>query len=220
MLRTPSIASGSRSEAMTLAQRSMPGKSWRGKDAPTTRRVAALTLALFAFALALDAGWLHAKAWLAQQLLQHAWSARTAQQAPRPWPWADTRPVARLLAPGRGIDQIVLAGDAGRSLAFGPGWAEASAVPGSQGVVVISGHRDTHFGFLRALRAGDPIELEAQASHRHYRVLSTRVADTRDERLALEPGADLLQLVTCYPFDAISAGGPLRYVVTLQPDEA
>ena len=34
----------------------------------------------------------------------------------------------------------------------------------------------------------------------------------------LTPLADdsLLSLVTCYPFDAIEAGGPMRYVVTAQ----
>jgi len=29
-----------------------------------------------------------------------------------------------------------------------------------------------------------------------------------------EPGEPALVLMTCYPFDAIVAGGPLRYVVT------
>ena len=182
------------------------------------RIVAACCLALLALGLAADAGWLHAKAWLAQQLLQQAWATtRATQQPQRPWPWADTHPVARLRVAARGIDQIVLAGDAGRTLAFGPGWAEASAVPGANGTSVISGHRDTHFAFLRELQPGDAIELESARSARRYRVVATRIADVRREQITLGAG-DTLLLVTCWPFDAVLPGGPLRYVVQAEPE--
>lgn len=186
---------------------------------PSRLRVAtAGLLALVAFGLALDAGWLHAKAWLAQALLQEAWATtRATGQPQRPWPWADMHPVARLRVPARGVDQIVLAGDAGRSLAFGPGWAQASAAPGTGGTSVISGHRDTHFAFLRELQPGDAIELESGGGRRRYRVVATQVADVRRERIALDAG-DALLLVTCWPFDAVVAGGPLRYVVRAKPE--
>ncbi len=39
----------------------------------------------------------------------------------KPWPWADTHPVARLIAPAQDADVLVLAGASGRTLAFGPG---------------------------------------------------------------------------------------------------
>lgn len=188
---------------------SAPGGAWRSR--------AALLAGLLAAGLGLDAGWLHAKAWLAQALLQQAWTAtRAAQTAHKPWPWADTHPVARLRVAAHGVDQIVLAGDAGRSLAFGPGWAEASAAPGQAGPSVISGHRDTHFAFLQALAPGDAIELESPRGTRRYVVAALRVADVRREALALD-GRDALWLVTCWPFDALSAGGPLRYVVRAEP---
>lgn len=182
------------------------------------RGAMACLLALAAAGLIADAGWLHAKAWLAQVLLQDAWArTRTTRQPQRPWPWADTHPVARLRVAARGVDQVVLAGDAGRTLAFGPGWAEASAAPGGAGAVVISGHRDTHFGFLQALAPGDAIELDAPGGTRRYRVAAMRVADTRREALALADD-DALWLVTCWPFDAIVPGGPLRYVVRAEPE--
>ena len=202
---------------MHATPRSWPGKSWRGTDAPTLRRrAAALSCALAAIVFGADAGWIHAKAWLAQQLLQNAWSRSSDAVPQRPWPWADTHPVARLRAPAHGIDQIVLAGDSGRTLAFGPGWAEASSAPAAHGTTVISGHRDTHFAFLRELQIGDVLELDATQSRRRFRVIDARVADTRRERVAL--GADdALLLVTCWPFDAVSAGGPLRWVVRAEP---
>jgi len=99
-------------------------------------------------------------------------------------------------------------------MAFGPGHLSRSAAPGSAGNVALAGHRDTHFRFLRDLRPGDEILLEAAAGPaRRYRVTETAVVDFHDRRplaASLEP---VLTLITCYPFDAIVPGGPLRYVV-------
>jgi sortase A len=40
------------------------------------------------------------------------------------------------------------------------------------------------------------------------------LVDSRTAVIRVEPGATALVLITCYPFDALAAGGPLRYVVT------
>lgn len=184
---------------------------------PRLRRWLGRALMLAALALGGHAAWLPAKAMLAQQLLDQAWDASLADGgAHRPWPWADTHPVARLGAPRLGISQIVLAGDAGRPLAFGPGWAEASTAPGAQGTTIISGHRDTHFRWLEHLRDGDWISLESGAGLRRYRVTGLEVVDSRTTRIATS-STDQLVLVTCWPFDATAPRGPLRYVVTLAP---
>jgi len=45
-------------------------------------------------------------------------------------------------------------------------------------------------------------------------VLEADVVDSRNGSLVLDTDVAILTLVTCYPFDAASAGGPLRYVVT------
>ncbi len=178
------------------------------------RRAIAALLAIAAAMLLLDAGWIHAKAMLAQWLLQRAWAASAeTDREQRPWPWADTHPVARLRMARLGVDQIVLAGDSGRSLAFGPGWAPASAAPGAAGTVVISAHRDTHFEWLRQVRVGDRIELDTHRGTRRYQVTEKLIADGSAQRLALDPRSDRLLLVTCWPFDAIAAGGTQRYVV-------
>jgi sortase (surface protein transpeptidase) len=42
------------------------------------------------------------------------------------------------------------------------------------------------------------------------------VVDSRSTRIALRSDVPRLTLVTCYPFDAIEPGGPLRYVVTAE----
>ena len=166
------------------------------------------------------AGWIHAKAWLAQGLLEAAWTASLAGAGTgagpvRPWPWADTWQVARLQAPGLGVARIVLTGTSGRTLAFGPGHMDGTTAPGAPGHAILTGHRDTHFRFLKDLAPGDALRVQRHdGGWQDYRVIGTEVIDARRARLAPDDGRPLLSLVTCYPFDAIAPGGPLRYVVT------
>ncbi len=164
--------------------------------------------------------WIQGKAWLAQELIARAWSeamstSHSAVDAPAPWPWADTRPVARLSVPALGVDEIVLAGASGRTLAFGPGHLDGTALPGRPGLSVLSGHRDTHFRFLRKVRQGTLIRIERpDGSWMDYRVDETRVVDVNNTRiLPSATGRPRLLLTTCYPFDAVVPGGPLRYLV-------
>jgi sortase A len=160
-----------------------------------------------------------AKACLAQMLLDAAWDRRLAGAVDtRPWPWADTRPLARLRQARLGIDQIVLEGASGRVLAFGPGHISASARPGEAGNVVISGHRDTHFRWLAALRGGDELVLETRDGRElRYRVEDTAVHHESEVALLDPLAGDQLRLLTCYPFDEVASGTPQRYVVTALP---
>lgn len=159
--------------------------------------------------------WIPVKAIAAQWLLQHAWSKTLKTQQPaKPWPWADTWPVGRLLVPRHGIDQIILADASGRSLAFGPGQLSGSVKPGEPGSIVLSGHRDTHFQFLQHLQKDDLISIEWPTGDRtSYTVQELTVVDSRHTRLAHHEDTDELILATCFPFEAIVPGGPLRYVV-------
>lgn len=166
-----------------------------------------------------EGSWIYAKAGLAQHLLQRAWSRTLAGETKsKPWPWADTWPVARLIVPSQHIDQIVLEGAYGRTLAFGPGHVESAWPISSSGTIILTGHRDTHFSFLQQLEQSDVIELDTTTGiRRRYRVEETRIADSRSASIGIQQGQPRLVLVTCYPFDAIQAGGPLRYVVTALP---
>lgn len=180
------------------------------------QRRSLLRIALLCAALALlgNAGYLQAKAWLAQQLLEQSWQRRLAGDAEaKPWPWADTQPLARLRVPRLALEQIVLSGDSGRTLAFGPAWNEGSARFGEPGASVVSGHRDTHFTFLRTVEIGDSLELTDLRGSYRYRVEARYIVDAQHQRIAASGGEERLLLVTCYPFDDWVAGGPLRYVV-------
>jgi sortase A len=179
------------------------------------KRALAAVLAAVAVWHGARALWIEAKAGLAQLLMRRAWErVQSGEADARPWPWADTRPIARLAAPALGVSTFVLAGASGRTLAFGPGHLDGTPDPGARGNAVISGHRDTHFAFLERLAAGDELVLEGQGGRtRRYRVAGARVVDRDDLGIADDAGDDRLTLVTCYPFHALRPGGPLRYVV-------
>ncbi|MBA4740993.1 MAG: class GN sortase [Burkholderiales bacterium] len=162
-----------------------------------------------------EGGYIHAKAWLAQQLIHNAWlESKNNSKTQRPWPGADTHPIARLTAKDGKVDLVVLSGTSGRTLAFGPGHMDGTVPPGKFGNVVLSGHRDTHFDFLKHLNLGDQISLETRSgSTKWYEVINTEVVHQNDIQVALDAGDDRLTLITCYPFDAVVPGGPMRYAV-------
>ncbi len=162
------------------------------------------------------AAWIQAKAVLAQVLIGRAWAGNLAKGKPveRPWSWADTVPVARLEFVRQRQSMIVLAGESGRVLAFGPGHRQDSAVPGAPGNSVISAHRDTHFAVLKSLGIGDPIQVEnIEGRTVSYRVDRFEIIDEHDLSVTDQSGSDRLTLVTCWPFDALAPGGSQRYVV-------
>ena len=110
----------------------------------------------------------------------------------------------------------MLSGGRGNALAFGPAHDPASSAPGEPGIALIGGHRDTHFAFLADVEVGEEMQLSAKdGSVRRYQVTETRIADSR--RGPLRAAGNGILLVTCYPFDGIRAGGPLRYIVVARP---
>ena len=175
----------------------------------------AALLSLFGVTQVGAAGWIHAKGWLAQRLIAQAWAEGARSGLPRrPWPGADLRPIARLTVPGRPVDLFVLDSASPRALAFGPAHVGGTAVPGSWGNSVIVAHRDTHFAFLRDLHAGDEIDLEPPGAARaRYRVRDVTIVDKHDSRVLDAADSPQLTLITCWPFDAVAPGTPLRYVV-------
>jgi len=178
------------------------------------RAAVTLTAAFFSTLYLISALWIPVKAELAQWLIERSWQqTQQGHKNARPWPWADTRAVGVLSIPGLGIRQIILEGNSGRNLAFGP-----VLLDGTLGQdLVISGHRDTHFQFLQDLQAGDRLIVQTEHTKQQYEVIATEIIDSRTSRLVIEPGTNRISLVTCYPFDAPLAGGPLRWVVTALP---
>jgi sortase A len=167
-----------------------------------------------------EAAWIHVKASLAQALIADAWRREQAGSgSTQPWPWADTRPLAQLtFGEGAGSRQfMILEGSSGRNLAFGPAHDPASVAPGENGNSVIEGHRDTHFAILKSIKVGDILHVRTAASGRvDFAVTDIRIVDSRRSRISLHADVPTLTLVTCYPFDAVVPGGPLRLIVTAE----
>lgn len=177
---------------------------------------------LLSIGLIANSGYIHAKALLAQLLIADAWEQTLyGGKAVKPWSWADTWPVAKMTFIDSDTELYVLSGATGAPLAFGPGHYRGTALPGERGSSVVAGHRDTHFSLLRHLGAGSQIRVQRKdGDERRYLVTGKRIVDSRQESLALDSSKDELRLVTCYPFDAIDPGGPLRLVIVATPTEA
>lgn len=157
-----------------------------------------------------------AKAVLAQVLLERAWMAAPKDgKVPKPWPWADTKPIARIKVDDLDVSEIILAGAHGRSLPFGPGHVDGTSEPGRPGHSVIAAHRDTHFSFLENIKIGMAVSVELPGGQSSsYVVVDMRVLDTRSETIVIDHTTNMLSLVTCFPFNDWNPGGPMRYVVT------
>jgi sortase A len=180
----------------------------------TLRFALLVLLALAGLTLFGQGAYIHAKALLAQVLLERAFEKTIATgRETKPWSWADTWPVARIEVKRLHARAIVLSGSSGQALAFGPGHVERTANAGERGVAVYSAHRDTHFAFLKNVVVGDEINvMRSDGKQFHYRVDATSVV--RFDASGIDPiaGGHKLVLSTCWPFDAVTQG-PERYLV-------
>ncbi|PPC78147.1 class GN sortase [Pokkaliibacter plantistimulans] len=187
---------------------------------PWIYRLTFWLLLLSAVALGAQASSIYLKAWLAQALIANAWQqSLTSGQPVKPWPWADTWPVAAIHWSALAEPLYVMNAAGGEGLAFGPALVEGSPQPEQGGDIVIGGHRDTHFRGLQTLKTEDRIELTDQRGRHHrYRVSRIHIVDSGKDPL-IPANRNGLTLITCYPFEALIPGGPLRYVVEAEPDE-
>jgi sortase A len=178
------------------------------------RLIAAILLALAGTVLFGQGAYIHAKALLAQVLLERAFDeAIVSGRTEKPWPWADTWPVARIEVPRLHASAIVLAGSSGQALAFGPGHLELTPDAGEPGVAVYSAHRDTHFRFLKEIAIGDEIVI-TRSDGKQFRYRADGASVVRFDATGIDPmtaGHELV-LSTCWPFDAITSGAE-RYVL-------
>jgi sortase A len=120
--------------------------------------------------------------------------------------------IGRLDIPRLDISVIVIEGVRAATLRRAVGHIPGTALPGQQGNVGISGHRDTFFRPLRNIRREDMVTLTTLAGEFRYRVVSTSIV--RPDNIAvLNPTENqVLTLVTCYPFYFVGPA-PTRFIV-------
>ena len=175
--------------------------------------ISMLILAAFGIWQLGQAGLIAAKAWAAPVLMEHAFNqSEAADQPVRPWPWADSYPIARVAVPRLEAAEYVLSESNMRNLAFGPTALEIGAN------TVLFAHRDTHFNFLQNLQVGDAVAVKYRGQDlQNWRVARISVID--QDNLYVQRGSDqkLLLLVTCYPFNSMAQNPSQRFVAWLAP---
>ncbi len=165
-----------------------------------------------------QAGWIYAKANLANHLIDSAWERTllTPQTPHKPWRWADTWPVATLRWQGQGVTEQwkVLANANGESLAFGPSLVAQGQTSPETPWRVVAAHRDTHFKALKTIKALDRLSWQTpDGTWSHYEVTHTEIRHADTAPLLFTEDDQRLVLTTCYPFNAVSADTPYRFVV-------
>jgi sortase A len=182
-----------------------------------------LSIGLLALGLSLfgHGVYMQAKAWLAQVLIEQAWQTtlKSPNKKIKPWFYADSYPVAKIIWPKHNKRLTVLDGASGRNLAFAPShFLPAGDLGGadfgnSQGAL-IAGHNDTHFAFLKNAKVGEQFFLQLKNGQvQHYSVTHVEVINQYNTDFLQQSG---LYLLTCYPFDSLASGTDLRWLVSAE----
>lgn len=213
--RSPSVTAIAATDGTQASRSTEP--NWTAPKASRLIRLLLGAVLILGLGLAGHGGWVLAKARLAQVLLDRAFALDLATGTPhRPWPWADTTAVARIIVPRLGVSQVVLGGGSGQALAFGPARLNQSGEVGALDTAVFAAHRDTHFRFLGDLVRGDVVRVIRVDGRRfEFRVTGIRVVAWDAFGIDRHPDRPQLDLVTCWPLASIRPG-PLRLVVSAE----
>ena len=120
--------------------------------------------------------------------------------------------VGRIEIPRLGVSVMVMEGTDTGTLGHAAGHIAGTVLPGQQGNVGISAHRDTFFRPLRNVRQNDTIKVITLAGEYRYRVVSTQVVNPSNVGVLKSGDDQILTLVTCYPFYFIGPA-PNRFIV-------
>ena len=196
----------------------------RGRLGSLRRTAGSAMIALGAVAL-LTAGTSVARGAIARDDARSRWAELEAERAAaggrriavgaRRETIARGTPVARLVAPSIGLDEIVVEGVGDDELRAGPGHMTGSALPGESGNAVVSAHRDRHFSSLGGLVVGDTILTESDAGDVAWTVKRIRVVDA-DARVLRATKTRTLTLTTCWPIRYFGSA-PDRLIVEAVP---
>ncbi|WP_430283377.1 sortase domain-containing protein [Pseudoalteromonas sp.] len=78
--------------------------------------------------------------------------------------------------------------------------------------MLIAGHNDTHFAFLKHVAVGEQFSMQLQSGQiEHYQVRSIDVIHQSEQGFLAQSG---LYLLTCYPFDSLASGTEFRLLVS------
>jgi sortase A len=183
------------------------------------KKIIKILLFVTGCSLCLHASWLPVKAWLSQQLISYSWHQTiNLKQEVKPWPWADTYPIAELSFERLNKRIVVLNGGDPTTLAFSAGAIAPFNQTRTTEPFVVAGHRDSHFSFLNEVLINDIISLaDKHGQNQLYQVEEIDIVDASMGVLPVLANDSLLVLITCYPFINTSnlvSESVERYVIT------
>lgn len=155
--------------------------------------------------------------WAAMEARFAVQSARAGTQLPE-GPFAPGTPLARVIIPRIGLDEVVVEGVSATELNAAPGHVPSTPLPGAVGNAVLSAHRDRHFRRLGALAIGDTVETVTQAGRVRWRITERRIVPANRPAI-WQTSSPTLTLTTCWPIRWIGPA-PDRLLFTAVPVEA
>lgn len=191
------------------------------------RRAAGLILYAVGAALLLDVGVTYARSVMASDAARAAWEREQAhrsvltikREVERPYARTATlalgAPMAHLVIPAIGLDEIVVEGVGEDQLNAGPGHMPGSALPGDPGNAVISAHRDRHFHALDHVAVGDTIITTTDRGRVTWVVVGRHIVPS-DARALFDTHDATLTLTTCWPVRYLGPA-PDRLLITARP---
>jgi sortase A len=154
------------------------------------------------------------KAIVAQRLLSFSWASYLEDgERHKPWPWADSGPIAQLTIAGQ-APLMVIAGASSSHLAFAPAWMVSSSGFGHAGNSVVVAHNDTHFKALKDVRLNSLLTLRTYPNLEfNYQVVATKIVSEKELSVLDVSDQEILTLITRYPFESTLLSSELRFVV-------
>ncbi len=150
-----------------------------------------------------------------QELLERAWQRTLAGEGNAAlWPWAASRPVAKLTVPSQDVQALVVSGEPLSDEVAAPVHLPGTPLPGEPGNSVIGDRDGSALGFLRRANLGDRLDVQRpDRATIAYRITDIEIIDKRDVWIVKDEGPTRLTMITCYPFDAQCASHRQRYAV-------
>jgi len=99
------------------------------------------------------------------------------------------------------------------SLKKGVGHFVGSVLPGVQDNSVLSGHRDSVFEHIGALKLGELLVVNTASGTFTYKIIKFRIVGANDRTVIVPTPTAILTLTTCYPFNFIGSA-PRRFIVS------
>lgn len=118
------------------------------------------------------------------------------------------------------LEMPLYLGATDENMAKGAAVLSGTSVPigGSNTNAVIAGHRGwggaAYFRYITDLAVGDEVVITNLWERLRYRVVGTKIIEPHEiENILIQPGRDMVMLLTCHPY---ASGGKQRYLVYCQ----